>query len=307
MNVSLHAHLGRYRTSVTSQYGEDGVIERVFEIIGAENKWCVEFGAGADNNNTWNLVNRNEWSAVLIEAHPVYYKELARNYASNKRVICRNDFVHWRGGNTLDLILKKIPIPHDFDFLVIDIDGHDYQVWEAVREYNPRVVMIEYNGNIPSNVAFIQPLNSRMLRTGSSLRALVELANAKGYELVYAHIANAIFVRRELFPQFGITDNSPEALIEPFWPAQHFFQGYDGAIVLLGGEWKNLLLHKKKVWRHAVWFLGEHGLRPVVFSYDRRPVRFIKDFIRNSHLYTLLYPLAVRFYSGRWQRKKAKL
>lgn len=307
MNTSPQNPLGRYRKSVTSQYGEDGVIEHVFEIIGAENKWCVEFGAGSDNNNTWLLVNHKGWSGVLIEAHPVYHKELARHYATNRHVICLDDFVHWRGENTLDAILKKTAIPRDFDFLVIDIDGHDYQVWDAVREYHPRVVMIEYNGNIPDDVSFIQPPDSRIVRTGSSLRALVGLAKSKGYELVYAHIANALFVRRELFSLFGIADNSPQALVEPFWPVRRFFQGYDGAIILLGGEWKNLLLHKKKIGGHPVWFLDEHGLRKAFFSYDGKIVRFIKNLFKNRYLYTLLYPLAVRFYSNRWQKKKSQL
>lgn len=307
MLLLQNKNLGAYRRTITSQYGEDGVIERVFEIIGAENKWCVEFGAGADNNNTWNLINRNGWSGVLIEAHPVYYKELVRNYVNNKRVVCRDDFVHWKGGNTLDSILKKTKIPRDFDFLVIDIDGHDYQVWDAVHEYRPRVVMVEYNGNIPLDVSFVQPPDSRIVRTGSSLRALDALAKSKGYELVYAHIANALFVRKELFPRFCITDNSPEALVEPFWPARRFFQGYDGAIVLFGGDWKSLLLHKKKVGGHPVWFLDEQGLRKAFFSYDGKMIRFIKNLFKNRYLYTLLYPLAVRFYSKRWRAKKAKL
>ncbi len=307
MNQSPRSPLGAYRKSITSQYGEDGVIKRIFEIIGTENKWCVEFGAGADNNNTWTLVNEEEWCAVLVEAHPVYYKELVRNYTGNSRVTCLDSFVHWKSGNTLDVILKKTKIPLDFDFLVIDIDGHDYQVWKIVEEYRPRVVMIEYNGNIPLDVAFVQPQDSRTVRTGSSLRALVDLAKTKGYELVYAHIANAIFVCRELFPQFGIADNSPEALVEPFWPERRFFQGYDGAIVLLGGEWKSLLLHKKKVGGHAVWFLDESGLRPVTFSHDGKIVRFVKNLFKNRYLYALLYPLAVRFYGGRWRRKKTHL
>ena len=299
--------LARYRKTITSQYGEDGVIERIFEIIGAQNKWCVEFGAGSDNNNTWYLVNEKDWRAVLIEAHPVYYKELVKNYVGNKRVICLDDFVHFKGGNTMDVILKKTPIPRDFDFLVIDIDGHDYQVWEAVQEYHPRVVMIEYNGNIPLDVSFVQPPDSRVIRTGSSLHALVELGREKGYELVYAHIANAIFVRKELFPQLGIQDNSPEALVEPFWPLRRFFQAYDGSIVLMGGERKQIFAYKKKISMHPVWFFADRGLFPVEFSYDRKAARFIKNLFKNRFFYALLYPFVVRFYSRRWRRKKETL
>lgn len=301
------SQLGAYRKTITSQYGEDGVIERIFKIIGTENKWCVEFGAGADNNNTWTLVNDKGWRGVLIEAHPVFYKELSRNYAGNERVICLDDFVHFKGASTLDTILKKTPIPRDFDFLVIDIDGHDYQVWEAVKEYQPRVVMIEYNGNIPLDVAFVQPADSRVIRTGSSLRALVELGRTKGYELIYAHIANALFVRKELLPLFGITDNAPEKIVEPFWPERRFFQSYDGAIVLLGGERKDLLAHKKKISGTPVWFFDKQEIYPVAFTYDRKIIRFIKNLFKNRFTYVLLYPIAERFYSRMWQKKKAQL
>ena len=34
-----------HRKKITSQCGEDGIIEKIFEMIGVQNKWCVEFGA----------------------------------------------------------------------------------------------------------------------------------------------------------------------------------------------------------------------------------------------------------------------
>ena len=299
--------LARYKKTITSQYGEDGVIERVFELIETENHWCVEFGAGSDNNNTSVLVNQKGWSGVLIETHPVYYKELAQKYRDNGHVLCLDDFVHWKGENTLDAILAKTPIPRDFDFLVVDIDGHDYQVWEAVKEYRPRVVMIEYNGNIPLDVSFVQPLDSRVIRSGSSLRAFVELGKKKGYELAYAHIANAIFVRKDLFSRLEIANNAPEAIVESFWPDRRFFQAYDGSIILLGGERKSLFAYKKKISQFPVWFLDSRGLFPVTFTYDRKLVRFAKNLFKNKHIHAFLYPFVERFYSRRWRKKKTKL
>ena len=35
----------KYRNNVTTQRGEDGIIKAVFDIIGTENKFCIEFGA----------------------------------------------------------------------------------------------------------------------------------------------------------------------------------------------------------------------------------------------------------------------
>jgi len=305
-DLSFNKNLGVYRKSITSQYGEDGVLEHIFDVIGVDNRWCVEFGAGSDNNNTWYLVNNKEWSGVLIEAHPVYYKRLKKNYSKNKKIICLPHFVDFEGRNTLDEILKKTEIPKSFDLLIIDIDGNDYHVWKAVKEYYPRVVMVEYNGNIPLDIEFIQPKSDKVWG-GSSLSSLAALGKQKGYELIYAHIANAIFVRRDIFPLFNISDNSLEALVEPFWPERFFFQLYDGSIVLYGGKRSSLLAYKKKVVGSPVWFLDEKGLHTVVFTYDKKFVRFFKNILKNKFTYSFIYPIAERFYSNIWKKKKAHL
>ena len=35
-----------YKRTVYSQTGEDGIIEKILEIIPDDDKWCVDFGAG---------------------------------------------------------------------------------------------------------------------------------------------------------------------------------------------------------------------------------------------------------------------
>ena len=59
--------------SVFSQYGEDGVIEKIFEIIEPGPKFAVEFGAhdGVNNSNMRNLVLNHDWSSFQIEGNPV--------------------------------------------------------------------------------------------------------------------------------------------------------------------------------------------------------------------------------------------
>jgi hypothetical protein len=39
------AFLNAFARDIASQCGEDGIIQKIFEIIGCENRWCVEFGA----------------------------------------------------------------------------------------------------------------------------------------------------------------------------------------------------------------------------------------------------------------------
>ena len=58
--------------SVFSQFGEDGVIERIFEVIEPGPKFAVEFGAhdGVNNSNMRNLVVNHGWSSFQIEGDP---------------------------------------------------------------------------------------------------------------------------------------------------------------------------------------------------------------------------------------------
>jgi hypothetical protein len=48
-------HLLRYAKVVTSQDGEDGVIDEIMRRLGIAKGWCVEFGAydGKTDANVW--------------------------------------------------------------------------------------------------------------------------------------------------------------------------------------------------------------------------------------------------------------
>ena len=51
-------------------------------------------------------------------------------------------------------LLADTSVPLDFDVLSVDVDGVDFHLWQAVREYRPKVVCIEYNRTIPNEVEF---------------------------------------------------------------------------------------------------------------------------------------------------------
>src|SRR5207249_2762549 len=122
--------LRAFQKIVCSQCGEDGIIEKILEIMGEKNKWCVEFGAtdGQYVSNSWSLINTKGWQSVLIEGDPQNYKKLAANYSANKNVTCVQRYVNFQGENQLDDILAQTSIPQDFDVLSIDIDGNDYHI-----------------------------------------------------------------------------------------------------------------------------------------------------------------------------------
>jgi hypothetical protein len=117
--------LGEFRNNVTSQCGEDGMIDKIFSILPDSDKWCVEFGAwdGKQFSNTYNLIANNGWSGVLIEAQLQKFEELLDTYSGNDKAICLNEFVEINGTSSLDNILAATNIPQKFDLLSIDIDS----------------------------------------------------------------------------------------------------------------------------------------------------------------------------------------
>ncbi|HOX07110.1 MAG TPA: hypothetical protein PK280_11970 [Planctomycetota bacterium] len=267
-----------FSQNVYSQFGEDGVIEKVLETIPNRDGWCVEFGAwdGQFLSNTRNLIDNKAYAAVLIEADADKFRELCSNYKHNPKVLPVNRFVGFEPAGSLDSILRGCPIPKDFDFLSIDIDGNDYHAWKAVSEYRPKVVCVEYNPTIPTSVDFVQPADESVSQ-GCSLLALVKLGKEKGYELVSVLNTNAFFVRAEDFPFFRIADNRPETLRKDQSRITYIFTGYDGRVFLSG-------------YRALPW----HQLKMLEPSIQQLP-RFLQRYPDN---YSALQRRAFRF----WRR-----
>lgn len=233
-----------------SQKGEDGVIAKVLSMLPERDHWCVEFGAwdGRYLSNVRRLIEQEDYSAVFIEGNPEKFKELEANYAGQPKVRNVNTFVGFTAQDGLDTILAKHPIPKNFDFLSIDIDGNDLHVWKALREYRPKVVCIEFNPTIPTEVNWVQPADPK-LNQGASLKALSDLARSKGYELVCVLSYNAIFVDRQYFAAFGIADNRPETLRRDLSFVTWLFVGFDGSVHLEGAkrlQWHGLRLREEK-------------------------------------------------------------
>jgi len=231
-----------YASNVFSQSGEDGIINKVLETLTAKDKWCVEFGAwdGQHLSNTCNLIENYGYNAVLIEGDPERAIDLRRRYCGKPNINVFNRFVGFGTDDGLDSILAQSAIPQNFDILSIDIDGNDYHVWKAVEKYTPKVVCIEYNPTIPSEVEFVQPADPEV-NHGSSLLSLNMLSLTKNYRLVAVTSLNAIFVQAKYFPQFGIANNDPATLRETCPAVAHIFCGYDGTIFIKGQE--RLLWH----------------------------------------------------------------
>jgi hypothetical protein len=228
-------YLCKFSENVTSQFGQDGVITKIFQIIGATNEWCVEFGAwdGELYSNTWNLRENHRWKAVLIEGDSSKASLLESKYGNKAGIHCIKRLVSFEGPDSLDEILATTPIPKNYDFLSIDIDGNDWHIWESVSYYRPRVVSIEINNTIPNEIYFVQDRDPAVSH-GNSLLAMIELGKHKGYQLVSVIGTDAIFVLEEFFANFGIDDNSIDAMFTPGELETMIFQTYDHTFFAAG-------------------------------------------------------------------------
>lgn len=257
--------LCEYAHNVTSQFGEDGIIEKILEIIDDADKWCVEFGSwdGKKCSNTYNIIQNKDYSAILIEGSPKRYKDLLKTFERNKKVIPLNKLVGFEQDNCLDKVFKDTEIPTDFDLLSIDIDGNDYHIWECLWNYKPKIVVIEYNPTIPSSVEFIQKRDMQLTQ-GSSILSMTKLAKSKGYELVAVTQANVIFVDSKYFNLFGINDNSVQIMRTDDSLITHIFCGYDGMVFIRGCcelPWQKIPYKESQVQQLPKWATKKVGDR----------------------------------------------
>jgi hypothetical protein len=223
--------LQQYRNDVTTQKGEDGIFAEIFKRIGVHHSIVCDVGAsdGFIFSNSWRFVNEEGWSGILVEGDATTFQSLVECYKDKESYnrVCLVAALVNTSTTTLDSIIDASSIPEDFDLLSIDVDGTDWHIWNSLVKYKPRVVCMEFNPAIPNNVYYVQD-DDVGTQKGSSLRAMIELGKDKGYELVATTDFNAIFVRDEYYPLFGIADNSIHAMHSPGGYESVMFQFYDG-------------------------------------------------------------------------------
>lgn len=193
--------LSRYEAQVFSQNGEDGVLIELLNRVGAVEHFFVEFGVQTGHEgNCVLLADVYGWRGLFLEADPDQFDVLQRKYATTAVTTAR---AMVRPANVEQLFAAS-NVPAEFDVLSVDIDGNDFWVWQAIRRYRPRVVIIEYNADLDPDDPIVQPLSDAGWDGsggfGSSLAALRRLAEEKDYRLVHTDLAgvNAFFVRSDL-------------------------------------------------------------------------------------------------------------
>lgn len=180
--------------NIYSQYGEDGIIEHLLSLLKIEMGECCEFGmSGTKYSNTFNLVKNKNWYGVYIEREQHHLDTLNQlfKYTQNVKLIEKN--VEVFGENSLDSLLATTHINKEFDILSIDVDGIDYHIWDSLKNYNPKIVIIEINPFYKPGEEYINDGTN----FSSSFTSTINLAISKGYTLV-CMTGNLIFVRTDL-------------------------------------------------------------------------------------------------------------
>lgn len=204
-----------YEKKIHSQNGEDGIIEELFSRIGTTNKFFVEFGVqdGLECNSAYLSLFKN-WSGLMIEGNAANYEKLRANFFAYPAVKTAHQFIT---RDNIVSIFRSMHVPVTFDLLSIDIDGNDYWVWEALSEYKPRVVVIEYNASFPPPKKMVVQYNPNFAWDGTSyygasLTSLSELGKKLGYSLIGtdARGVNSFFIRSDLIAASRFPALSPE-------------------------------------------------------------------------------------------------
>ena len=200
--------LGRYEYSWLSQNGEDGILRYIFNEIGFESRWFVEFGFGAAQCNALRLMLKEGFHGLLMDGSGENVR--CFQHAARRLGIDRVTAVHtFITRENLQQLVQDNGVPRDIDLLSLDVDGNDYWFWEELECISPRVVCIEYNAGIGPELALTVPYDESFERYskhasgffyGASLAALEALGRRKGYYLIGCDSTgtNAFFLRDDI-------------------------------------------------------------------------------------------------------------
>jgi len=234
---------------VSSQWGEDGILQAILRRLPPIDRRFVEFGVETfvESNCRW-LLRQHGWAGLVMDGS-------AENIAA-----IQGDPIYWQHNlkavqafvtaENIDSLISGNGLNGEIGILSIDVDGMDYWIWKEIHCVSPAVVVVEYNGIFGADRAVTVPYNSGFTRAnanysclyyGASLGAFVALGKAKGYALVAANRAgnNAFFVRRNL-----LSDQLREVAAQDVYIQRSFREGRgeDGNLAFLSFEEEQKLI-----------------------------------------------------------------
>lgn len=198
-----------YEKQITSQHGEDGIIEQMLNAIHtSRNYQFLEIGWGDGGTNmTWHLMTQQGWTGVGVDAQAPkkgydLFPEGFKHF---------QEFVY---PNTCKKYLDHVPI--DCDFFSLDIDSFDYDIARALMEngFRPKTVCVEINkffgansiGSFPYQERIKKKLYHKLYYSGVSLKKYIQFWNYYGYEYFGydSSYTNAFFYKKDQCNQINL-------------------------------------------------------------------------------------------------------
>ena len=174
----------RHAFQVCSQNGEDGMIHEIFRRISTQSRIFVEIGVGDGREcNTAFLLSQG-WTGYWIDGNDTFLETL-KDRADLAGGCLKHSVAHVSRENIATL-LGQLEVPEEFDLLSLDIDQNTYYVWDGLKQFRPRVVVVEYNAAIPPDIDWKVHYDPNRTWDGSqnfgaSLRAFETLGAQLGY------------------------------------------------------------------------------------------------------------------------------
>lgn len=233
---------------VSSQWGEDGIIEWLCQQLPAIERSFVEFGVeDYTEANTRFLAEHRGWRGLVLDGDEDHVSRIrAQDVWWMRDLTAVAAFV--TRDNINDLI-RSAGFEGPIGLLSIDIDGNDYWVLEAIRVVEPAIVVCEYNGLFGPTRAVTVPYDSAFVRHeahysgqyyGASIQAFRRLLESRGYRFLGTNSAgvNAFFVHDRVAADILPLIESPV-----IWPTTHSdTRDEHGTLTALRGEARSRLI-----------------------------------------------------------------
>ena len=185
-----------------SQNGEDGVLEKIFEILDIKNGTFVNGGCEDihDHSNVRRLVSTYGWDGLFIEPNGSMLSVGKENLENDER-INNTDFNFHNGFLSInndderitDIIGDYYIGETQFDLLTLHIDSYEYWVLEDFLSghYDAKVILVGYNFSKSGSVTAPKDCSPKIGHNqindnffSASAPALNKLAKKYGFELV---------------------------------------------------------------------------------------------------------------------------
>jgi hypothetical protein len=226
---------------VFSQFGDDGILQYLTRKLAPRPSFAEMAAANYGEASTRLLLVKDNWRGLIVDS------------SDDNMGAVRASELYWRHDLTAvtsfvtaenaNALLADHGFTGEIGVLILDIDGNDYWVWEALDAVTPLIVGVEYNSVFGPDRSVVVPYDASFYRTrahpsnlywGASIAALANLARRRGYVLVGSNSAgnNAYFVRADA------AEGLPAPTPANAWRESRFREARDasGSLTFLAGE-----------------------------------------------------------------------